>query len=133
MKNKRKIIKGSIIIIAYLILVNLSVYVVGLSLDNYVNNTYYDDGNIRIGMSDSVSFQVVRNRIYGTIKISGDNEYLYFLKIIPIPLEIGGFNYLFVHLIFVLFLIFVLSGKEEEKEKVYKGDKPYYDYEELVN
>jgi multisubunit Na+/H+ antiporter MnhB subunit len=133
MKNKRKIIKGSIIIIAYLILVNLSVYAIGFSFDNYINNTYYDDGNIRIGMSDSVNIQVVKNRIYGTIKISGENTYLYILRIIPVPLEIMGFNYLLVHLIFVLFLIFILSGEEKEKQKVYKGDKPYYEYEELVN
>ncbi len=133
MINREKIIKGIIITILYLILVNLSTYVINYSYNFNQNNTSYDDGNVRIGVSDSVNIEVIKNRIYGTIKISGDDKYLYFLKIIPIPLEIGGLNYIYFHLIFILFLIFITTKEKEEKQKVYKGDKPYYEYEELVN
>jgi hypothetical protein len=127
--NKRKLAISFFMIVLYLIIINLSVYVLSISFDVGNNYSYYDDGSIRLGMSDSVSVEVVRNRIYGTIKISGDNEVLYLFGIIPVPLEIGGLKYSFVHLIFLSFIIYF----NFKKQKVYKEDKPYYDYEKLVD
>jgi amino acid permease len=102
----------------YLIIINL-VYLVFVSstINNIIGN-YSEDGNVRIGVGDSISVEIIKNRFYGYYYISGEKEILYFLDYIKIPMEINGYSIKIIHLFFIIYLIYLYY--ELAKENIYK-------------
>lgn len=128
----------------YFILVILSSIVVYILLINFVANIIYyenftslftdsDDGTVKIGVGNKVSFAVKRNRFYGSYDMYEDKVYLNLFKIIKIPLEIKGLNFRFAHIFFFLVICFFVYKYRRlfNKEKVYKDEEAVFNYEEL--
>ncbi len=80
-------------------------------------------GNVRIGMSDSVSVMVQRSRFYGKIiEFQGaySTRYLYLFYFMKIPLEVKGDSFILSHIIALLIIIgfnfFLMEWKRKKED-----------------
>ena len=115
-------------VLVYLFFINAIAYSLYASSNNEELNTNSENnGDIKLGVSDSVDVSVTRPRFYGTIiENSSKNtkiSLLYLLNIIKIPLNSGGISFLFIHILFLIVLIFFiyLSLKKIRKFELERG------------
>ncbi len=79
--------------------------------------------NQEIGFSDKVSVSVTRHRSYGTIKEFQDGgkniNTLSLYNLFNIPLNVNGFNFMILHIIAFILLIYVFyyTGLKEVKSE----------------
>lgn len=130
---KGLLIIGILILIVYLVSVNL---LAGYKLNqNNANTPQQDKGGsamVNIGVGDSISVQVVRERWYG--KIYGDYwdtkdiENLYLFNIIKIPVRVNGSDWSLFHIIFVsilILLIVIIKFLFSASNNIERGYKEY--------
>lgn len=112
------------LIIGYIFIVNVIAELpLNLAIqDNY--NSQIDDGNVKIGVSDSVSVSVYRQRIYGNIYETNGNSKLYLFGFAPIPLKSKGIGYIKFHIVF-LALLALFSYKIYKKKEIIKEEYVY--------
>lgn len=135
-----------------LIIILIPVYIFNINLiANYentdsqieLNNNQYKgfcNASIceKVGMSDSVSIEVVKNRWYGKIVENSDQNgnlnNLYLFKIIKIPTNKNGFSFFWIHISFLIFLIIIflsmflwdILSKSQKIPKIPKTESYYY-------
>jgi len=131
MKTGKKLALIIGLLVVYILVINF----IAAGLGSSVNSVSGEDSNsngsmIKLGVSDSVSVSVVRERFYGVYHISNGNNNLFLFWLIKVPVEIKGFSFFWIHLIFVLscgVTWWLLSD-----EKVYKEKDTYFEYEKLA-
>ena len=148
MKLAWKLALVLLFVVAYVVAINLFANFIsytntGRATERVETKKMFGD-IIEIGVSDSVSVSVIRNRFYGNIIVEGETEYLYLLKLIKIPKKVAGHNFYIFHFIFlivILIIAFLMVTDEEDENKIhdkqdtrniYKPFVPYYPYEELA-
>ena len=104
------------LIIAYLFVIN---YLDFSKEDVFVGGSLNigQEGSLTLHTSDSVGVSVKRPRIYGTIYEAEGISELLLLNFIPIPIK-KGISYKYIHLTFLLLIIFILlkGGKNKMKD-----------------
>ena len=126
-----KTMKYNIILIGmiagYVVLINLVAPLVAFQNSGAADSnsvTGNDGGGVKVGMSDSVSVTVQRNRWYGKIiENAGDDSrisYVYLFNFLRLPLIANKFNFVYVH---ILMLIAIMSVSvffwRRKKDKFY--------------
>jgi len=131
MKTGKKLALMFGLVVGYILVINFIAAGIG-SLNNSIvgEDSVSNGGMIKLGVSDSVSVSVVRERFYGVYHISNGDNNLYLLWLIKIPINIKGFSFFWIHLIFVVSCggVWWLLGDE----KVYKEQSTYFEYEKLA-
>ncbi len=109
MKRKYKIILiAGIIIAAYVILINFIASVSQLNGFTYANNVEQSNSGqgVKVGVGESVSVTVQRNRWYGKIieNVGDDSKisYIYLFNFLRLPLIINKFNFIYVHILMLV-------------------------------
>lgn len=112
-----KMIKYSLIligvIISYIVLINFVAIITQFGGFAYADNIEQSDSGqgVRVGVGESVSVSVQRNRWYGRIieNVGDDNSisYIYLFNFLRLPLIINKFNFIYVH---ILALIAIASA-----------------------
>ncbi|MBI2449256.1 hypothetical protein HYV49_03080 [Candidatus Pacearchaeota archaeon] len=105
----KKMIKHSLILIGmmagYVILINLVAFISQLGGFSYEDGIEQGDsgGDVKVGVGESVSVTVQRNRWYGKIieNVGDDSKisYVYLLGFLRLPLIINKFNFVYVHIL----------------------------------
>ena len=125
---KRIILVTFLILIIYIIFINsISLFSSMNSVQDIIQNTQSQEGSQQeIGMGMSVDITVQKNRFYGKIIETSKNSKLYALSFIPIPLISNGFNFKFIHLIFIIFIsllfLFLIILYYSNRERRYKNE-----------
>jgi hypothetical protein len=130
-----RIIKYGFFILVYIFAINFIASILimpDFSLGNYTQIiTSISDGNQAIGMGDSVSVGIIRNRPYGTIyESTNGNSNIKLFNLIKLPLKSYGLNFGIVHLIFVALIIFLIyrgNKKINLNKKINKDTKQIKD------
>ena len=125
MKQITAVIISVIFFIIYVISVNLvATYILTTSYIGPFDTSSQMIGgaNVNLGMGDSVSVMVERNRWYGKIYIlAGERSDLYLFNIIQIPFEVKGNSWIAYHWTFFIILgIFIYSQKDERRGIYYE-------------
>ena len=120
------------LLVVYILVVNFiaSIDLSGSLIDGEDSSSLGD--TIKLGVSDSISVSVVRNRFYGVYHISNGDNYLYLFWLIKIPIEVKGFSFIWIHLIFAVLcgITWWLSSGESSPKR--NKEKSYYEYESLL-
>jgi hypothetical protein len=118
------------LLLAYLIIINFAANILSnpeSSAGQEVRR--YDNGDIVVGVSDSVAVSVVRPRWYGTIYeeswATTKLARLYLFGFIPIPVNVNGSGLFFVHLIFIA-AIAAAIGYAKKRIKRYYYERGYF-------
>jgi len=131
MKTGKKLALMFGLLLVYLLLVNFIAARMSYSNGSTDGEDSYSSGGmVKLGVSDSVSVSVVRERFYGVYHISNGNNNLFLFWLIKVPVEIKGFSFFWIHLIFTVScgcIWWLLSD-----EKVYKQQSTYFEYEKLA-
>lgn len=102
-----------------LLFASLVVYIIAINIISSTNFNFgfnnSQDGNIgtcgafctKLKVGEGVSVSVVRNRWYGQIFEGGESRTLYLFKLIKLPLEKEGKDYVLFHLVFIITWIFL--------------------------
>ena len=103
MKSKIKtIIWGFLVLFLYLILINTIPHI-DFSEKKINYTTEKSSGfNQKISFGSSLEITVERNRWYGKIIENGISQDIYFLGLIKLPKKHNGFNFVPLHIFFVL-------------------------------
>jgi hypothetical protein len=115
-----------ILIVIYIIL-NIIIAPMDLAVDlsQYDNNAkqYIVRGAMQqdIGISDSVSAIVTKNKFYGKIIQRGVNTDLYLFKILRMPLKRQGINFYYLHILFVFLISTLLFLSFERRKPQYEN------------
>lgn len=108
--KKSKILIYSSIILSYLLIINfISEFIIIQNVypENF-SSSISGGGSQKIGLGDSVSVSIKRNRPYGSILEENGNSKLKLLGLIPLPLKSDGINFIYFHLIFAAIIIYFL-------------------------
>ncbi len=131
MKTGKKLALMIGLVVVYILVINFIAAGIGSSNTSVLGEDSVSSGEtIKLGVSDSVSVSVVRERFYGVYHISNGNNNLFLLWLIKVPVEIKGFSFFWIHLIFTVscgVTWWLLSD-----EKVYKEKDTYFEYEKLA-
>jgi len=114
------------ILILYLVTINF-IAAINRSVSIEKENESLNDGTIKLGVSDSVSVKVVRERFYGVYYISNGDNNLYLLNLVKVPIEIKGFSFFWIHLIFMLswsVMVWFMLDEKVPKENTYFKYEP---------
>src|SRR3990167_2351752 len=102
MKSKTKtIIWGSVIFFLYFILVN-TIPFMDFSPDTVPSEKSFNGFDLEIVSSDSISVIHEGKRWYGTFSKIGGIEDIYLLGIIKLPKRYNGFNFIPLHIFFLI-------------------------------
>lgn len=124
MKKYHKYLIFAGILIMYVLIINSFAMILAQTFDEASlseGNTAGAAMDVKVGVSDSVSVTVVRNRFYGTIVENAGSEgivsYVYLFNLLKLPLIVKGFHFGYLHLIMVLFSIglFVFLTRIEKR------------------
>jgi len=122
-----------VLIVIYIFGINFLAVLISNSEEIQENIFSANGGSmLNLGVSDSVSIKVTRERFYGFIEVNNGSEYLYFLWFLKLPKKIQGYNFYYFHLIFLVILFLIILNKSPEKEKTYKEEIPFEGYERVV-
>lgn len=114
-----------ILILTYVIFINLFANLI-LKLAKNPSETYVNGNgaDVKMSMSDSISVQVIRKSkiLWRTYEYNGDS-YSKIFNLVTLPKKVGGINFVYFHIIFILILIiFILN--EIGKQSIYKESLP---------
>ncbi len=132
MKNWLKVVRILFLIIFYIISINIFANLISVSSENYeISKTTIGGSLVEINFGESLSVQVTRApKWYGRIHENNGNSYLNLFYICNLPIKIKNYNFIWFHLIFLiiltLFIVLIFT-----KQKVYKEENPYLEYEKL--
>ena len=119
-----KILLIFLLLIAPIIYLTLINTIANLNVNNYFGTARLQQGNdygeVNLGVSDSVSVQVVRNRFYGKIIENEQASDLYFFNTIKLPLKNHDYNFIWIHVLFLILwvsflIIFLVKGMVQNK------------------
>ena len=131
MKTGKKLALMIGLLVVYILVINFIAAGIGSSNTSVLGEDSVSSGEtIKLGVSDSVSVSVVRERFYGVYHISNGNNNLFLFWLIKVPVEIKGFSFFWIHLIFTVScgcIWWLLSD-----EQVYKQQSTYFEYEKLA-
>ena len=113
------------LLIVYFLIVNLISPLIheGIESKNFTRSGQ-SGSNLVVGMGDSISFKVTRNRVYGRIEIIGKDKVLYLFNVLKIPLLVNGFKIWIVHLILIGILGFLYWGLDEDENEMFINNEP---------
>lgn len=111
------------IIISYIVLINLVAVVSQFNGFSYTTNKEQinSGGGVNVGVGESVSVMVQRNRWYGKIieNVGDDSKisYVYLFNFLRLPLASGSFNFVYLHVIMLIAIvpvsIFIFRRKKD--------------------
>jgi len=134
MKTGKKLALMIGLVVVYIIVINFIAVGIGSSSNSiFSEDSVSSGGTIKLGVSDSISVSVVRERFYGVYHISEGDNYLYLFWLIKVPVEIKGFSFFWIHLIFVVscgVTWWLLS--DDKTPNIINNEKSYYEYESLT-
>jgi len=110
MRTIYKILLVLFLVIGYILTINIFANLILITSNNQeiTTKTIIKGGTtVNIGVSESVSVTVTRNKFYGTIIINNGKEYLYLFDFIMLPKKIKNYNFIWFHLIFLSIIILV--------------------------
>lgn len=107
---KPKIIIAVILILLYLPLINFISYIMEIQiLQNNETLSALESGKDQaVGLGDSVTIGVKRNKLYGNIIGPDDDTTLNLFNFIKVPMRRNGINYKWIHISFLTSLILTL-------------------------
>lgn len=116
-------------ILLYIVLANLLAGLFKIDLPGYESTSgpTIDNGDVNIGVSDSVSVSVTRFRWYGTIfegsNSQGKTSTLYLFGIVKFPLYVNGTNLFLTNIILALVLVCAVffTLKSIRKREIERG------------
>ena len=122
MKLAFKIFFLVVILVGYVFFINFLASIFSFPFENFsASKTVSDSGIVQISVGNSVSVQVVRNRIYGKIVVNDGRETLYLGGLIKLPKKVDNLNFMWYHLVFLIFFIALSILILIPKQKIYKG------------
>jgi len=123
-----KIVLLMCMVIVYVLIINIFASILSISIENAEIRSSNGGGMLKIGVSESVSILVTRNRWYGKILEENGHSILYLFRFVKLPIRVKKLNFIYYHVIF-LFILTALIILFSLNKKVYKDKKPNYDYE----
>ena len=115
----------TVIIAGYIVLINLAAFITQLGGFTYIESIEQSDSGqgVKVGVAESVSVTVQRNRWYGKIiENAGDDSkisYVYLLNFLRLPLIINKFNFVYVHIIMLILIVPVSIFFWRRKKRFY--------------
>jgi len=123
-----------------LILVGLVLYILVMNIvaasmnysaaEEQRNRSALSGGAVELGVGDSISVSVVRERFYGVYHIANGDNNLYLFWLIKIPIDVNEVSFVWIHWLFLVCCGITWWSLSEEK--VYKDENTYFAYEELA-